>query len=51
MVDYRNNLQKRLDVNNDTDNYLFFGKQDFGLRKMQARLNAAGGTDQWTRMR
>lgn len=45
------NLRNRLDINNDSDNYQFYDKKDIGLRRMQARLNAFGGTDQWTRMR
>ena len=45
------NLRNRLDINNDGDNYQFYDKKDIGLRRMQARLNAFGGTDQWTRMR
>jgi hypothetical protein len=46
------NLKNRLDINNDTDNYLYFDDKRYaGLKNMQARLNARGGTDQWTRMR
>ena len=51
MANYRNNLQKRLNANSYTNSYLSFEEQDFGLQKMQTRLNAAGGMDQWTRMR
>ena len=46
-----NNLKKRLDINNDSDNYLYYNKEENGLKNMQARLNSRGGTDQWTRMR
>ena len=46
-----NNLQKRLDINNDSDNYQYYDKNHGGLRNMQLRLNSYGGTDQWTRMR
>ncbi len=45
------NLKNRLDINNDSDSYAYFSDKDFGLKKMQARLNMRGGTDQWTRMR
>lgn len=46
-----NNLKKRLNLNNDSDNYQYYNRQQSDLRTMQARLNAFGGTDQWTRMR
>ena len=46
-----NNLKKRLDINNDNDNYQYFNQYEFGLKKMQARLNTRGGTDQLARMR
>lgn len=46
-----NNLKRRLDINNDSDNYQYYDKKYTGLNHMQARLNAYGGTDQWTRMR
>ena len=46
------NLKKRLDINNDSDDYHIFDKtRTPGLSNMQARLNVRGGTDQWTRMR
>ena len=46
------NLKKRLDINNDSDDYYIFDKtRTPGLSNMQARLNVRGGTDQWTRMR
>ena len=46
------NLKKRLDINNDTDNYLYYDNGRYkSLKNMQTRLNARGGTDQWTRMR
>lgn len=45
------NLKKRLDINNDSDNYQYYDKKYVGLNNMQARLNVRGGTDQWTRMR
>ena len=46
------NLKKRLNLNNDSDNYQFYNKySQSDLKTMQARLNAFGGTDQWTRMR
>lgn len=46
------NLKRRLDINNDNDNYLYYNHEDQpGLKSMQVRLNAYGGTDQWTRMR
>ena len=45
------NLKKRLDINNDSDNYHYYDKKYVGLNNMQARLNVRGGTDQWTRMR
>lgn len=45
------NMKHRLDINNGSDNYQYFGKKDRGLKNMQARLNVRGGTDQWTRMR
>ena len=43
-------LKRRLDINNDSDNYLHYTKHS-SLDNMQKRLNAFGGTDQWTRMR
>ena len=46
-----NNLKKRLDINNDSDNYQFFDENVTGLNNMQRRLQVRGGTDQWTRMR
>jgi hypothetical protein len=46
-----NNLSKRLDINNDSDNYQYFNKKAVGLNNLQKRLQAWGGTDQWTRMR
>lgn len=46
-----NNLNKRLDINNDSDNYQYFEEKYTGLTNMQKRLNVRGGTDQWTRMR
>ena len=45
------NLKKRLDINNDTDNYLYYDDRYKSLKNMQVRLNMRGGTDQWTRMR
>ena len=45
------NIKKRLDINNDSDNYQYYDKKYTGLNNMQARLNSRGGTDQWTRMR
>lgn len=45
------NLKNRLDINNDSDNYQYYQEDNTGLKKMQARLNVRGGTDQWTRMR
>lgn len=45
------NLKKRLDINNDSDNYQYYNKKQSDLKNMQVRLNAFGGTDQWTRMR
>ena len=45
------NLKKRLDINNDSDNYQYYNKKQSNLKNMQVRLNAFGGTDQWTRMR
>ena len=45
------NLKKRLDINNDTDNYLYYDDRYKSLKNMQTRLNVRGGTDQWTRMR
>ena len=45
------NLKKRLDINNDSDNYQYYNKKYSGLINMQSRLNVRGGTDQWTRMR
>ena len=44
-------IKKRLDINNDSDNYQYYDKKYTGLNHMQARLNTRGGTDQWTRMR
>lgn len=44
------NLRHRLDINNDSDNYLYY-KEGTPLSNMQRRLSAFGGTDQWTRMR
>lgn len=46
-----NNIQRRLDINNDSDNYQYYDKKYTGLNNMQKRLNVRGGTDQWTRMR
>ena len=46
------NLRRRLDINNDNDNYQIYDKErNPGLTGMQARLNVRGGTDQLTRMR
>jgi len=45
------NLKNRLDINNDSDNYQYYDENNASLKKMQARLNVRGGTDQWTRMR
>ena len=45
------NLKKRLDINNDSDNYYHYDDTYPDLKNMQTRLNARGGTDQWTRMR
>lgn len=46
------NIKRRLDLNNDNDNYQIFNKQrDPALSRMQSRLNVRGGTDQLTRMR
>ena len=45
------NLKNRLDLNNDSDNYLYYSPQDECLTNMQVRLKSRGGTDQWTRMR
>ena len=45
------NLKRRLDINNDSDNYQYYDDEYIGLNHMQARLNMRGGTDQWTRMR
>ena len=44
-------LKKRLDINNDSDNYQYYEDNYNGLKNMQARLGVRGGTDQWTRMR
>lgn len=46
-----NNLTRRLDINNDSDNYQYFNQKNSALQHMQNRLNVRGGTDQWTRMR
>ena len=46
------NIKRRLDINNDNDNYQIFDKSRTpALYKMQSRLNVRGGTDQLTRMR
>ena len=47
-----NNLDKRIRTNNNSNSYQYYDdKKDISLKKMQTRLNARGGTDQWTRMR
>ena len=51
MMSVIDNLKKRLDINNDSDNYLYYNERETSLKNMQARLNSRGGTDQWTRMR
>jgi len=48
---FLDSLKKRLDINNDSDNYQILDRRTPGLSNMQARLNVRGGTDQWTRMR
>ena len=45
------NLQKRLNINNDSNNYQYFDTTHSSLQHMQSRLKVRGGTDQWTRMR
>lgn len=46
-----NNLEKRLNLNDDSGNYQHYGDKYSGLKNMQTRLNVRGGIDQWTRMR
>ena len=48
---YTDNLNKRIQIKNDTNITRTYGKKYEGLHNLQARLKVAGGTDQWTRMR
>ena len=46
------NIEKRIECNSDGDNFQYYDEPKYSfLKRMQSRLDARGGMDQWTRMR
>ena len=46
------NIEKRIECNSDGDNFQYYDEPRYSfLKRMQSRLDARGGMDQWTRMR